>query len=103
MNAENAFYHYIFLVAFFPLLSLDGFAMIFISQVAAGVCQNSRAFVNAARKSRSYKRKTWFRKTAMSTSLIKIRFGSTNYIDNMTPLVYTNFCLTQTVSLVLLF
>ncbi len=34
--------------AFFPLLSADGFAIIFISQVAAGVYTRSRNFVNVA-------------------------------------------------------
>lgn len=88
--------------AFFPLLSLDGFAMIFISQVAAGVLTRSKSFVEGTRKSKSYRRRSWFRKMARASYLIKIRFGSTNFIDKMTPLVYMNFCLTQTVSLIIL-
>ncbi len=88
--------------AFFPLLTMDGIAMIFISQVAAGVYTRSKSFVNCARRSRNYRRKSWFTKMSRAQYFIKIRFGSTNYIDQMTPLIYMNFCLTQTVSLVIL-
>ncbi|OXA62350.1 hypothetical protein Fcan01_00835 [Folsomia candida] len=88
--------------AFFPLISCDGLAIIFITQVAAGVYTSSSKLVKKARRSRRYGRNAWFRKMVRATHFIKIRFGSTNFIDQMTPLVYLNFCLTQTVSLVLL-
>lgn len=90
-------------LAFFPLLALDELSMILISQSAADVYTRSHIFVRDAPKwGKTLGRGEFITKIMKATKVIKIRFGSTNYIDKMTPLVYLNFCLTQTVSLVLL-
>lgn len=88
--------------AFFPLLAMDGLSMILISQMGSEVYGRSDALVAAARKSGRYKRKEWFAKVGKAAVVIKIRFGQTNYFDQMSPLIYLNFCATQTVSLILM-
>ncbi|OXA57584.1 hypothetical protein Fcan01_08307 [Folsomia candida] len=88
--------------AFFPLLSTDGFSVIFISRIASIVYIKSRFFVTMVQNSSKNSRRTWFRKNAASLDKLKIRFGSGNFIDEMTPLVFLDFSFSQTVSLMLL-
>ncbi|CAL8118874.1 unnamed protein product [Orchesella dallaii] len=43
----------------------------------------------------------WFRKFIRSCQIIKVHFGETSFIDEMTPLVFEDFVIQQTVSLLL--
>lgn len=88
--------------AFFPLLSSDGFSVIFITRIASLVYIQSQRFVSEVRKSGKYSRRSWFRKKALSVDELKICFGSANFIDEMTPLVFLDFAFEKTVSLMLL-
>lgn len=88
--------------AFFPLLSTDGFSVIFVLRIASIVYRKSHKIVCVVVKSANQSRKTWFRKKTNSLEMLKIRFGSANFIDETTPLVILDFAFTQTVSLMLL-
>lgn len=87
---------------FFPLLACDGFSVIFIVKVAAGVLNRSNRFLASARNNYMFSRQTLFKKIARSLGRIKIRFGSTNFIDQLTPFIFIDFCLTNTVNLMLI-
>jgi len=89
--------------AFFPLLSMDGFSVIYIIKIAAGVFVQSTNFVTTVRKSKQdYGRKTMYKKQVRSLDLIKIYFSKTNFVDKKTPLVFLDFAFAHTVSLMLL-
>lgn len=88
--------------AFFPLLAMDGFAMIFITRVGSEVVTCSKRFVQATRSCGEYGRSKEFRKRVAALDVIKVKFGGSNYIDSLTPLVLLHFCITETVSLILL-
>jgi hypothetical protein len=49
----------------------------------------------------AYMRNTFYKKVLKSVSKNKIRFGG-NFVDDLTPLVFLDFCVSQTVSLMLL-
>lgn len=41
------------------------------------------------------------RRVARSLPCIKVRLGSTNYFDKTTPLIFTDFCISQLVNILL--
>lgn len=89
-------------LAFFPLLATDGFSVIFIVQVAAGVLSQSTTFLQSVNNDSKFSNRSLFKKVAKSLGEIKVRFGSTNFIDKLTPFTFINFCFTNTVNLMLL-
>ncbi|CAL8074380.1 unnamed protein product [Orchesella dallaii] len=88
-------------LAFFPLLASDGFSVIYIVKVAAALLKQSEMFLETLRNNSKYSNKSVFKKVARSVVKIKVRFGSTNFIDQLTPFIFMDFCLTHTVTLML--
>lgn len=89
-------------LAFFPLLATDGFSVIFIVKVAAGVLSQSNKFLESAKNNWMFSSDSLFKKVANSLAKVKVRFGSTNFIDKLTPFIFIDFCLTNTVNLMLI-
>lgn len=87
----------------FPMVLLDAVLNnILMFTLASSVNTLSGKILSSWRKALElFKRRTPIKKQLKACTLMKIQFGS-NYIDNGTPLVIQNFCLSQTLSLLLI-
>jgi hypothetical protein len=87
----------------FPLLLVNCVCfIIFICTKASSVNISSIAFI-AQERSRlaKFNKNALLRKVVKSIPPLKVEFAS-NYIDKLTPLVLLNFCINQTVSLLII-
>lgn len=85
--------------AFYPTLLIDAMLVIGVDFASAGgVYSKSKRFVTICRKWNSRKA---LRLEGKSLQPLKIRFGM-NFIDELTSLTILDFCLSQTVSLLLI-
>lgn len=89
----------------FPLILVDSVGVnLLVFTLASWVNNISTKFLHtldAKIAGRRGTRKWMLRKEKIACGVLKIKFGS-NFIDSGTPLVIQNFCLTQTMSLILL-
>lgn len=89
-------------IMFFPIIASDGLSIIFIAKIAALAYVQSRTFLKLlSSNAKNYKKRSVFNRRLKSMDKIKIRFGG-NFCDDLTPLVFMDFWITQTVSLMLL-
>lgn len=86
---------------FFPLITTDTVIVVFgMLRLASKVLSKSQEKLIALNKCAP--RNRWFIQFLKSCPPQKVGFGSSNFVDEMTPLVITQFCISQTVSLMLL-
>lgn len=89
----------------FPLMLIDSVMVnIMVFTLASWVNNISTKFLHKLDKKIAGlrgTRKSNLRKEQVACCVLKIKFGS-NFIDSGTPLVIQNFCLTQTMSLILI-
>lgn len=88
----------------FPLIAADTIINnVLILTLGSGVHSGSQKALQLLnrRKQRGLKPDRIIRRKVKSCSLLKIRFGS-NFIDRGTPLVIQDFCMGQTVNLILI-
>jgi hypothetical protein len=101
--------------SFFPLMGLDNFITVFfMNDFASGIVMKSGLYLstwrnasllthsNQANNNNNKKRYHQVRREIKSCTRMKVGFGSANYIDRLTPLVMEDFCINQTLSLILL-
>lgn len=87
---------------FFPLILTDALLVIGVDFASAGFVHSKSNVVIAKWKMLcGFKRRTQLKTKAHSFPPLKIRFGM-NFIDEMTSLTILDFCLNQTVSLLLM-
>ncbi len=86
--------------AFFPMLLTDILLVVGVDFASLGKMYGaSKSFVEPARKLTNSTKLV--RRSAMALQPLKIRFGM-NFIDELTALTILDFCLNQTVSLILM-
>jgi hypothetical protein len=95
--------------SFFPLMGLDNFITVFfMNDFASGIVMKSGLYLsswrNASLLTHSNNKKGYHevRREIKSCTRMKVGFGSANYIDHLTPFVMEDFCINQTLSLILL-
>jgi len=87
---------------FYPLLLVDGLSVILTTKVAGEVYRKSGVYLFSLRENVKLTRKHRLVKELKSLAPIKIRFGASNFIDELTPLVLLDFCFCQSVSVLLI-
>jgi hypothetical protein len=87
----------------FPLLLLNSVCFImFVCTKASSVNSSSIALIaRERRKVANFRTNSLLRRVVVSIPPLKVEFAS-NYIDKLTPLVLLNFCINQTVSLLII-
>jgi hypothetical protein len=70
--------------------------------MASKVWTQSEEFVSCWRRNDDLGRKALTRKYGKSLQNLKVKIGSTNFVEQNTPFVFFSFCVEQTVSLVLM-
>lgn len=89
-------------LAFFPLLAMDGFCAIVIIKEGAGVFINSKRFLEViGKKSGNLEQSAEQVKVASSLGKIRVHFGASNYIDELTAFVIMHCCVVNAVNLML--
>jgi hypothetical protein len=99
---------------FFPMMGVDNFITVFfMNDFASGIVMKSEMYLRMWKNSslimgkeiKGKKRQIvpmLNKREIKSCGLMKVRFGGANYIDRLTPLVMEDFCINQTLSLILL-
>lgn len=86
---------------FFPFYTVDATIVLFgLLRLASKVLARSEKTLIALKKCAP--RNRWFQRFRKSCPVQRVGFGSCNFIDQTTPLVITQYCISQTVSLILL-
>ena len=88
--------------AFFPLATVEGLLGVWIIKAAAKVVAESEKCLEKARRNTSWRRKSIHYKMMKSMGKVKVRFGSTNFVDHLTPFNLTNHALSNCATLMLL-
>lgn len=86
-----------------PLIIVDTIVVnILVFTLASYVCSSStRVLLNIKGNTRKELRRSAIKKDLKACSIMKIKFG-TNFVDRGTPLVIQDFCLSQTMQLLLI-
>jgi hypothetical protein len=86
----------------FPLILFDaGLHNIVVFSMASSIHNASTETLATWKRIHGGKKKSWERKQIKACSAMKVKFGS-NYMDRSTALVIQNFCMTTTMSLLLI-
>lgn len=87
----------------FPVILVDASVNnILVFTLASWVFNSSVKYLKGVEKmTLQFRSQSLIRKQLKSCGTLKIKFGS-NFIDNGTPLVIQNFCLNQTMSIILI-
>ena len=88
--------------AFFPLATVESLFAVWIIKVAAGVLAESENCLEEVRRNTNWGTKSVQYKMMKSMAKVKVRFGSTNFVDHLTPFNMTNHALSNCATLMLL-
>jgi hypothetical protein len=92
----------IFLIFGIYVTFMQYMASILLFSVASNVWSNSSEFVCGWSKDGRLSTKPLTRKYRKSLQILKVKIGSTNFVELNTPFVFFSFCIEQTINLVLL-
>lgn len=90
-------------ILIFGMCAVDSFiAMMYCYGLMASVYSTAKSMSTRIGMMHHLQRNPWFSRFFRSWPIIKIRLGSTNFIDEFTPLIVLNFSLSQLVNLLLM-
>jgi len=91
------------MLLFYIVCSFDcAFIILFVYGGLADVLKASRSLQSDLKGKAEFQIDRWFRRYLRSFQTVKVHFGETSFIDEITPLIFEDFVIQQTVSLLLL-